>query len=813
MAWLTGWSYRKSCTIRGSSAGAVTNYQIKIVVHYGSGTDSGQNVYLNGKCRSDFGDVRFTDSDGTTLLSYWIEELVSSNYAIFWVKVPSIPAYPSTKTIYIYYGKSSATSISNGDATFSLFENFDDLPNGSDPSGWTDYNSKWEVENGVYRSSVYSGAASDWNKCAVSTGFRVTNHAVHLKVKRNAEGTIPNFYIFVRSSGLDGDLSNSVSGYAITLHGGNDELQIRKYSSGSWSLLNKVAQTYGLVLYKVVVKVYSSTIRAICDSVSVSASDSTFSSGYLAFTKHNLDCWIDDLFVRKYVDPEPSITAWGSEESAAIAWKKTLTDLLGLLDRSSRRVSKFVFDRVGLSDFVYKFGSKVFVDLLGMTDAYSRSWGVYRRFSEVVGLRDYYSRSWSVKRVFVDRVGLLDFYSRTWGLLREYCESLALSDYAFKIPSKALIDSVGLVDYYTKIWSLLREYYESIGLSDYVSKEGVKSLTDSLVLVDSYARTPSKSLLDYIGVITSTYNFVSKTLIDFLGLFDYYVRIWNLFREYYESLGLLDLVSKVSSRSLIDYVALLDYYARTPSKVHHELLGLSDYVLKISLKVLADDIALLDSYARVWLLLREYRESLGLSDYTFKLSSKSLTDVLGLVDYYVSVSSFHRSYSEIVGLSDYLAKLPSKLLRDEVDLADYYSRIWSLSRSYSELLGVSDFLAKEPIKSLYDVLDLADYYSRMWSLLREYYESLGLSDYISKLMSKSLIDSVGLLDEYSRLWNVLREYYESLGLSDYVSKGSLKALREMILLWDAIAYVQNPLELWKLIRKLTWLVDIGVCDV
>jgi len=57
--WLDGWEFRKSHVIN-SASGAGTNYQIGIRAHYGSGMDSGEDVYLNGKCRNDFGDVRFT---------------------------------------------------------------------------------------------------------------------------------------------------------------------------------------------------------------------------------------------------------------------------------------------------------------------------------------------------------------------------------------------------------------------------------------------------------------------------------------------------------------------------------------------------------------------------------------------------------------------------------------------------------------------------------------------------------------------------------------------------------------------------------
>jgi len=125
LSWLTGWQYRKSHDINGSTTGAVTYYQIRITVHYGSGTDSGEHVYLNGKCRTDFGDIRFTSDDGVTELSYWIEEKIDSNYAVFWIKVPYIPASPNNATIYIYYGKSDATTTSNGEDTFAFFDDFE----------------------------------------------------------------------------------------------------------------------------------------------------------------------------------------------------------------------------------------------------------------------------------------------------------------------------------------------------------------------------------------------------------------------------------------------------------------------------------------------------------------------------------------------------------------------------------------------------------------------------------------------------------------------------------------------------------------
>jgi len=112
----TGYEYKKAHIIN-AAAGAGANYQVKVKVFYGSGTDSGENVYLAGKSRADFGDVRFADNDGVTLLDYWIESKVNGDHAIFWVKVID-DLSTVNRTIYIYYGNPNATSESNVTATF-----------------------------------------------------------------------------------------------------------------------------------------------------------------------------------------------------------------------------------------------------------------------------------------------------------------------------------------------------------------------------------------------------------------------------------------------------------------------------------------------------------------------------------------------------------------------------------------------------------------------------------------------------------------------------------------------------------------------
>ena len=116
--WNLGYDYRKQITIDGSTAGAQTNYQMKLTVYKGSGTDSAGVVYLNNHCRDDFNDIRFTKSDGVTGLDHWRESYTSGTSAVFWIEFDPVPASPGTVNFYIYYDNSSASSASNFDNTF-----------------------------------------------------------------------------------------------------------------------------------------------------------------------------------------------------------------------------------------------------------------------------------------------------------------------------------------------------------------------------------------------------------------------------------------------------------------------------------------------------------------------------------------------------------------------------------------------------------------------------------------------------------------------------------------------------------------------
>jgi hypothetical protein len=128
--WLSGWNFRKAHIIDGSASTAGTEYQIRLIAHYGTGTDNGENVYLGNKAKPDFGDVRFVQSDNQALLSYWLESKVDGVTATFWIKIAGNLTAQS-QIIYLYYGNDQATIESNGETTFAFFDDFS-----SDLSKW-----------------------------------------------------------------------------------------------------------------------------------------------------------------------------------------------------------------------------------------------------------------------------------------------------------------------------------------------------------------------------------------------------------------------------------------------------------------------------------------------------------------------------------------------------------------------------------------------------------------------------------------------------------------------------------------------------
>jgi len=138
----------------------MSGYQVRLVLHYGSGASNGSDVYLNGHCDANFSDVRFTEDDGTSLLDHWLEKgsLQPGDQTVFWVEFDSIST--AGTDFYVYYGNPSASSASDGEATWDFFDDFEGTV--IDTAKWDEIN----TPNGVVSNSeLYI------NKTVISTGI------------------------------------------------------------------------------------------------------------------------------------------------------------------------------------------------------------------------------------------------------------------------------------------------------------------------------------------------------------------------------------------------------------------------------------------------------------------------------------------------------------------------------------------------------------------------------------------------------------------------------------------------------------------
>jgi len=329
-AWLSGWNYRKSHVIN-SATGAGTDYQVKITAHYGAGTDSNADVYLGNHSRTDFGDIRFTGSDGTTLLDYWMGNETDSNNAVFWVEVAGNLSTVN-QTIYVYYGNSTATT-SNGTNTFLFFDDFND---GSlDTNKWTwirESPGNWD--EGVTQSGWLN--IKTLNKELWST----TNIAPVLRSKNEVTGDIEvrvriqiNPTVNFRRGGIF--FYSDDDNYICTerRYGSGDTVGTIKEISGApvenWASssltdlylkMTRVGTTYSAW--------YSSDEISWTSLVGYST---TLTNKYLALVSEScsgdtgsINVFYDNLYARKYVSPEPGHGVWGGEEGAPHSSYKTM---------------------------------------------------------------------------------------------------------------------------------------------------------------------------------------------------------------------------------------------------------------------------------------------------------------------------------------------------------------------------------------------------------------------------------------------------------------------------------------------------------
>lgn len=97
-----------------NQGGELNSYQLSFLLDTLS-------LVMNGRIRSDCGDLRVIDENGN-LIPLWVEECPSTESRL-WIKV-DLPA-TSTKELYLIYGNPNSTMIWDGEDVFDFFDDFD----------------------------------------------------------------------------------------------------------------------------------------------------------------------------------------------------------------------------------------------------------------------------------------------------------------------------------------------------------------------------------------------------------------------------------------------------------------------------------------------------------------------------------------------------------------------------------------------------------------------------------------------------------------------------------------------------------------
>jgi hypothetical protein len=344
--YLTSWTYRKSITVTNATA----NYQTKVIVGYNS-TAVGENVDCNSHCQTDFDDLRFTGSDGSTLLDYWVESMntTAAYYsATVWVQND---ATPST-TIYMYYGNAGASSLTSGVNTFGTgnFDNFEWGANG-DHLHSSGGNITWTDGVGVATISTaksYTGISTDTRSeintgtilpvCSLTAG---TDYAIRMRMYKDTASAIGDY--LVQGNGAKAIYLNADASENMRYFDGTYKDTTLDVLSDAWSLIEVYNINWTSGTYTLAIDGATKTGLAMYTTASYA------NTVWLGNDAASTSTYVDNVIFRKWQATEPTYSAFGGEElmgptvttqAATSVEETTATGNGNLIDDAGRTIAE-----------------------------------------------------------------------------------------------------------------------------------------------------------------------------------------------------------------------------------------------------------------------------------------------------------------------------------------------------------------------------------------------------------------------------------------------------------------------------------------
>ncbi len=312
---LQGYFYMKQHSIMGSPDGDLSDYQMKFVIHRGKGMDNGMDVYLNGHSLSWPDDIRFTNDNGDPL-SFWTESY-DATVTTVWVKMDNIPASPGSTTIKLYYGKADEASVSNGDDTFILFDDFND--NSLDSGKWVEVlgDASADVYERNHELELKSGFGTDRSKPFIRSANTYSgNYTIDVNARYGDDNSI------IIATNWDGKLA----GHYMGPNNGYECFYNSWATTGKyWEIARDVNNTdtnlgqydYDLDhgFHKISVTQKPVIVLQVDDKILLlGANDITYNNGYIGLggrENHNaVETYYDDFRMRKYTPNPPLDDSW-----------------------------------------------------------------------------------------------------------------------------------------------------------------------------------------------------------------------------------------------------------------------------------------------------------------------------------------------------------------------------------------------------------------------------------------------------------------------------------------------------------------------
>lgn len=317
--WNMSWQYKKRLNVTENSANDLVDYPVVY-----------ENFDCEGHCNDSGKDIRVVYDDGTTeSLAFGLQKINSSSYNITFKL--SVGASSTNSSIYVYYGNPSATAVNSSWNTvrYNWFDDFSTdtgLWSESDPQGVitvdTSTDHRIEVNNlmrdtsdlhALYRNETISNPddfiyiinveqlSSSSNDCQLVTSF--------------VSDTFGLLWPTIRQNGNAGGFSSYGAG------GGNYDWRAWNITSGVTGLSDlgdfsedteyelEYVRNGSHSVYKIDGTAYATrnTPTGSWDHIYVVLNSDDGGIG------HDWDGYLDDVRIRKYIHPEPSLSL-GAEE-------------------------------------------------------------------------------------------------------------------------------------------------------------------------------------------------------------------------------------------------------------------------------------------------------------------------------------------------------------------------------------------------------------------------------------------------------------------------------------------------------------------